>query len=180
MNAYTCGSVDCIHAHACRRMRKRAKKQTGTDITMGCWKETCTAYCSTVTNDEIEEATTMAIEWVKRGAAAAQSKDVSVSLGNQNGERKRVTFYFRNGAERKVTKTGYIGVGHEANRVYFVEASEEDGFSVTQPKQGNPKTSTSDRALITAVADKCGEYDLMYDDIEGAYYVQLVAKNARR
>lgn len=38
------GSRTCAHAEACRRMRSRAKEQTGKDITMGCKKETCETY----------------------------------------------------------------------------------------------------------------------------------------
>jgi len=38
------GINDCVHAKACRRLRKRIEKEHGIYVTLGCFKDTCSAY----------------------------------------------------------------------------------------------------------------------------------------
>ena len=38
------GINDCVHAKACRRLRKKVESQNDVTVTLGCFKDSCTAF----------------------------------------------------------------------------------------------------------------------------------------
>lgn len=51
------GINDCIHAKACRRLRKKIESESGQKVTLGCFKESCTAYAEKAHEDDIDRLT---------------------------------------------------------------------------------------------------------------------------
>lgn len=132
----------------------------------------------------------MAIEWVKKGKMGgcnyAPDKDVFVSAprrGNQDGKKgkRNASFSFRNGSERRITATGFANAGIEGGRIYFREATEDDGYKlIDNTGKANTFTLRVSDERMERICGKCrGGYNLEYDRIEGLYYIKLVKSEAQ-
>ncbi len=72
----------------------------------------------------------MAIKWITK--QSNNKADVTIKLGNDKRRRKsRAVITFRNDVWKKVTCTGYLKIGVDGNRIYFVQGLTSNGYKVT-------------------------------------------------
>lgn len=108
-------------------------------------------------------------------------KDVHLSL-NKNGYSKSgkiryaATIRFRGDSYKKATESDYITLEYDddLNRLYFLTATEDEGFKLTQ------SNGKSESKYFSFLADEdiwrpfTGEYYLLRDVEKNKYYIDLV------
>lgn len=107
-------------------------------------------------------------------------KDVRISVSTHS--RKDGTKYetlivsFRDGAEKRITSTGYIIFGVLKNRMYMKEGDDATGYKLTT--KGGYVVNTAFK-LTPGIADSFkrfssrDEYSIKYDEFQDLYYIQL-------
>lgn len=107
-------------------------------------------------------------------------KDVRISVSTHN--RKDGTNYetlvvsFRDGAEKRITSTGYIIFGVLKNRMYMKEGDHVTGYKLTTKGGYVANTAfklTPDIADSFKQFDSRNEYSIKYDDFQDLYYIEL-------
>lgn len=114
------------------------------------------------------------ITWVEKGRNATNSNaDITITIAKKYKDRdeKHASITFRNGCEKRISRTGFVMVGYDENRVYFTQAIDGvSGFKLTSAgvKNGNRYTKVSDVNLLKFA----GNYSLLKDAKTGMYYIQ--------
>jgi len=78
----------------------------------------------------------------------------------------RLRIRFRNGVEKQISKSGYVLLNREGNRVYFFE--NEFGWKLSQEPKATVFTVSH-----TDLFHNQGDYDLHYDVESGRYFIDL-------
>lgn len=121
----------------------------------------------------------MAIVWIKKrtrnSVGADCPYDVTISMGNSH-KTQYLAFTFRNSRALKITKTGYIkiGVDAEAGIIYFDTGTERDGYKLQKPNNTDVHVT---KAKMEPVWKKfIGNYILDKDTTENLFCVNLEDK----
>lgn len=119
------------------------------------------------------------MQWtVKEKRRIISREDISISVqnkirGKQGDDGKVVCFTFRNDCPELFTDSGYVQFCVYKNRVFFRQASNDDGYKITNAS----KTSKNRYVKIPGVdlfKDFVGDYELKYDSFLELYYVEKV------
>lgn len=96
--------------------------------------------------------------------------DVSISL---YGKKKMATsIILRNNVDRSISKTSFLVVAVSGDRLYFREATEEEGYKISCTSSKTSKTtSIVDDALNEFALTHAGDYPLQYDKTLKLFYV---------
>lgn len=70
----------------------------------------------------------MTIKWITK--QSNKKADVTIKQGNSKGK-SRANITFRNDVWKKITDTGYLKIGVDGNRVYFVQGLTSNDYKVT-------------------------------------------------
>lgn len=97
-------------------------------------------------------------------------------LSADGEQRWQAVFSFYDGAEKKISSTGYAAVDTDwdENRIYFVETDEKEGWKLIGSK--------AVRELALTIYEygtwKCleSEYNLLKDTATGDYYIDVIAR----
>ncbi len=114
------------------------------------------------------------ITWIEKGRNSVNSNaDVTITLAKKHKDRdeKHASITFRNGCEKRITKTGYMMVGYDETRMYFTQAIDGgSGFKVTSAgvKNGNRYMKINNSELLRFA----GNYSLLKDAKTGVHYIQ--------
>ena len=125
---------------------------------------------------KIENLTLPEIDWFskKRNNNRGKTADITISKIKGNNNTERVNFIFRNKCEEKLTKTGYLQFGTIGKRIYFKEATREEGFKVTHSTKDGPNKYI--KSLDVSLFDFIGDYELLKDETMyiGMYYIEKI------
>ena len=114
------------------------------------------------------------IKWIEKSRNNSKSNaDVTIKTTrrHKDSDELQMCMTFRNDCEKKITKTGFVMVGYDDERMYFVQAIDgESGFKFTG------KTSKNKNKYLKIVNDDLikfvGDYPLLKDVKSGMYYIQ--------
>ena len=113
------------------------------------------------------------ITWIEKGRNnCISNSDISIKITShhKNTDTKQVSITFRNGCEKRITKTGYVMIGYDETRLYFAQAIDGDsGFKLTcsnKSKNKYLKVGNDDLLKFT------GNYSLLKDAKSGMNYIQ--------
>lgn len=77
---------------------------------------------------------------------------------------------FRNGCEKRISRTGYVMIGFDETHLYFVQAlNDETGFKFTG---GDSNKNRYLKVANTDLIKFVGDYPLLKDAKSGMYYIQ--------
>lgn len=122
------------------------------------------------------------MEWItkQRNEYAKKTDDVTIST-IKDGE---ISIIFRNGVDKKITRTGYIviGIDTEHDRIYFRESLEHEGYLISRrshskARKVNGRTRLVNRALTEALKGYKTDYRLNLDYLRQVAYIQLERQN---
>ena len=110
----------------------------------------------------------------------ANGADVLVSVSKKHGNgtgKLYLTFY--NGAEKRVSDTGYITVAIRGNRIYMKSTTVSSGWTLSD--SGNKGKSKLAQITIPEkdyffIQDRVGSYIMFRDPSLNLYYVELQEK----
>lgn len=108
-----------------------------------------------------------------RGKITDSTADVVVKVFCQDAK-KNITatrFTFTERAFKKLTQTGYVMAAVLSNRVYFKEASGQDGFKITQTKETG-RVVFPQKILHEMFTTEAQNFDLRYDKQRDLYYIE--------
>lgn len=116
----------------------------------------------------------MMIQWIEKGRSSERSiADISIKVTthHKGTDKKQVSMTFRNGCEKRITKTGYVMIGFDDERLYFVQAIDgETGFKFTG--EGNRNKNRYLKIANDDLIKFAGDYSLLKDAKTGMYYIQ--------
>ena len=117
------------------------------------------------------------------GRGAANRKEVAFRI-NKSGlsadgkQRFAVAIRFTGEAAKKASANDYVAmeIDDETNRLYFVTATQKDGYKLTaSSKNGKCKSVTFAVEIIDEWKPLVGEYDLKKDISDNTYYIDILA-----
>lgn len=114
----------------------------------------------------------MEFNWITKSRATGNTSDVTITINKNGPNKKQTCFTFRNGVDNRISKTGYAVMCVVANRIYFKQSDNKDGFSLYSKPNENVhrfKVSTELPAFI-------GDYDLCWDAKEKLNYIDASLK----
>lgn len=117
----------------------------------------------------------LGLDWVGRSISApCKGADVSITVANNNPQRRCINFIFRNDTEKLISETGYIVAAPYKNRVFFKEATSATGITLTKNKNSSGSTYAriSSEPDVPKFLDYAGNYQLKYDDFYELYYIE--------
>lgn len=96
--------------------------------------------------------------------------DVSISLV---GKKELATsIILRNGADRSISKTGFLSVAMYEDRLYFREETPESGYKISEHNSKTTRqVSIKDNALNDFTLIHAGDYKLQYDKELKLFYI---------
>lgn len=98
-------------------------------------------------------------------------KDVTITLIKTNN-RDAVSFVFRNGADKKISKSGHIVVAVEGDRMYFKGESERVGYKLVRIGDcDNIYCKISNEVLCNFAILHEGDYFLEFDPNYSLWYI---------
>jgi hypothetical protein len=110
----------------------------------------------------------MAIKWITK--QSNNKADVTIKLGNDKRRRKsRVVIIFRNDVWKKITDSGYLKMGVDGNRIYFVQGLMSNGYKVTTIGNCNNRYIQLYTDLLNEFE---GDYTLKRDAKTNLIYIQ--------
>lgn len=92
---------------------------------------------------------------------------------------KIVQVYFHSNAIKKITNGEYVvfGIDPEQHRVYFQAGTSVNGYKLQHSRSVNGGSYIKSKTCRVAdFKDYIGVYDLLYDEDQKLYYVQLAAE----
>ena len=116
-----------------------------------------------------------------------ERKEVAIRINKagltaKGQQRYSVAVRFTSEGAKKASKNDYAAVelDDETNRMYFVTATEIDGFKLSKSsKSGDGKVLTFTAEDKTEWEKYVGDYDLHKDVNDGSYYIDLPNKKQR-
>lgn len=87
--------------------------------------------------------------------------------------RKGITIVFKNKAKERITKSGYISVAVNENRLYFAEKSRYEGYKASKNGAYTYRANIVDKILYEWAKAHQGGYTLEYDEDLKYYYIEL-------
>lgn len=102
-----------------------------------------------------------------------RNKNASIFLSiSKKCERARMTFY--NKWDQTISKSGYVVIAVDGNRMYFKESTFRDGWLFTKTNYENTKYLSIKNDIIYKWIDDggIGSYEFRYDDEVGLYYIE--------
>lgn len=119
-------------------------------------------------------------QWItKKKSFVRESDDIVITLASagvtSEGKKRdrRVCIHFHNKSIERITKTKYVMLGLDGDRLYFCEADSVSGYKITvKEKYGNGTAQISDPTLLKWVSTRRGAYSLHQDVKSGLYYIQ--------
>lgn len=105
----------------------------------------------------------------KRNRGNNASLLVSIS---KKSKRSRFTFY--NEWHQTISKSGYVVIAVDGNRMYFKEASFQDGWFLSKTNYEGTKclSINNDKIHKWIEDDGIGTYEFKYDDEVKLYYIE--------
>ena len=119
-------------------------------------------------------------QWItKKKSYIKESDDIVITLSTagitKEGKprERRVCIHFHNKSAQRITKTGYVMLGLDGDRLYFCEADNVSGYKITmKEKYENGTAQISDTTLMNWVSSRRGGYTLHQDAKSGLHYIQ--------
>jgi len=100
-------------------------------------------------------------------------KDTSIFVSiSKKSNKARLTFY--NKWAQAISKSGYIVIAVSGNRMYFKEADETEGWSLSKTNYENTKVISAQNEKIYKWIENSGigSYQFKHDDELDLYYIE--------
>lgn len=112
----------------------------------------------------------MALNFITKQKNCTRSKeDVSISL---TGKKKLSTsIILRNNADRKLTKSGYVVVAIDKDRLYFKESHQNEGYKLSTKAMTTSTFAINSEELNDFALTHSGDFPLLYDKENKLYYI---------
>lgn len=97
-------------------------------------------------------------------------------LNNDGSQKWVVSIRFANESHKKVSSTGYVvpEIDDEMNRMYFVEADGNEGYTLSESKSNSASRHFAFTIYDTDLWDgRKGDYNLLRDINEQLYYIEF-------
>lgn len=113
----------------------------------------------------------LVFEKKKQFGKRSNNASIFVSLSEKN-QRARLTVY--NKWSHTISKSGYVVIAVDGNRMYFKEASFRDGWFLTKTNYENARCLCikNDNIYKWIDDDGFGSYEFRYDDELDLYYIE--------
>lgn len=103
----------------------------------------------------------------------SRNQDASIFVSiSKNSNKARLTFY--NKWAQAISKSGYVVIAVDENRMYFKEATAMDGWIMSKTKNDNIKVaSIQNENIYRWIEDGgIGTYEFKHDDELDLYYIE--------
>lgn len=109
--------------------------------------------------------------WIEKKNGKSEA-DVSLVVGKDG-----VNLTFRNGGAQILSKTDYVVVAIDKDKLYFKEANSAAGYKLTKKTKGNTKyCKISNKSLMEWCRSRNGGYRLHLDTARKLYYIDTIER----
>ena len=114
------------------------------------------------------------MKWITKRYISVRHYDCDVAVTiTKDGAKKATCITFYNNSEHKITSTEHLIYALTATRIYFKSADKRLGLKVYKRK---PSEKSARFKIQRQLDSWMGEYDLIFDNNEGCWYIDLGKK----